>query len=89
MLLIIIPMNKQEDILLTETELLSRRFVDQNFSELREEMKRITIEIINELLGENRYSRNVMKKQIKRSIAKYVKSRTRKEPMIVPILMDI
>ncbi|WP_246187704.1 ribonuclease J [Ornithinibacillus caprae] len=89
MLVIIIPMNKQEEKLLSEPEFISRGFVDQNFSELRKGMHRITIETINELQEANRNSRNVMKKQVKRSIAKYVKERTRKEPMIVPILMDI
>lgn len=89
MLMMIIPMNKQEEKLLTEPEFISSGFTDQRFSELREVMNHMTIEIINELLEENRYSRLVMKKQIKRAIAKYVKEQTRKEPMIVPILMDI
>lgn len=89
LLMIIIPMNKQEEKLLSDPEFVSRGFVDQNFSELRKGMNRITLEIINELHEANRYSWNVMKKQIKRSIAQYVKERTRKEPMIVPILMDI
>ncbi|WP_102275511.1 ribonuclease J [Cytobacillus massiliigabonensis] len=89
MLIIIIPMNKQEEKLLSEPEFISRGFVDQNFSELRTGMKRIALETINELHEANRYSWNVMKKQIKKSIAQYVKEHTRKEPMIVPILMDI
>ncbi|WP_163971843.1 ribonuclease J [Oceanobacillus halotolerans] len=89
MLMIIIPMNKQEEKLLAEPEFISRGFVDQNFTELRKEMNRITVETINELHEANRNSWNVMKKQVKRSIAKYVKDRTKKEPMIVPILMDI
>ncbi|MBP2239850.1 ribonuclease J [Cytobacillus eiseniae] len=89
MLMIIIPMNKQEEKLLAEPEFISRGFVDQNFSELRKEMKQRTMDIINELHEANRYSWNVMKKQIKREIAQFVKEQTRKEPMIVPILMDI
>ncbi|MEC5425235.1 ribonuclease J [Virgibacillus sp. C22-A2] len=89
MLMIIIPMNKQEEKLLLEPEFISRGFVDQSFSELRKGMHQITIETINELHEANRYSWNTMKKQIKRSIAKYVKDRTKKEPMIVPILLDI
>lgn len=89
MLMIIIPMNKQEKKLLSEPEFISRGFVDQNFSELQKGLNRITLETINELHEANRYSFNVMKKQIKRSIAQYVKERTKKEPMIVPILMDI
>lgn len=89
MLIIIIPMNKQEGKLLSEPEIISRGFVDQNFSELRKGMKQMTIETINELHEANRYSWNVIKKQLKRSVAQYVKEDTRKEPMIVPILMDI
>lgn len=89
MLMIIIPMNKEENKVLSEPEFISRGFVDQNFSKLRKEMNRITMEAINELHEANRYSWNTMKKQIKRSIAQYVKERTKKEPMIVPILMDI
>ncbi len=52
-------------------------------------MKQIALQTINELQEANRNSRNVMKKQIKRSIAKYVKERTKKEPMIVPIILEI
>lgn len=89
MLTIIILMNKQEEKLLKDPEFFSRGFIDQDFSVLRNEMNRITMEVINELLQENRLSRNTMKKQIKRSIQQYVKEQTRKEPMIVPILLDI
>ncbi|WP_313804808.1 ribonuclease J [Cytobacillus sp.] len=89
MLIVIIPMNKQEEKLLSDPEFISRGFVDQNFSELRKEMKRIAMDTINELHEANRYSWNVMKKQIKKSIAQYIKEQTRKEPMIVPILVDI
>ncbi|WP_087974899.1 ribonuclease J [Oceanobacillus rekensis] len=89
MLMIIIPMNKQDNKVLNEPEFISRGFVDQNFSDLRKGMNRITMETINELHEANRYSWNAMKKQIKRAIGQYVKERTRKEPMIVPILLDI
>lgn len=89
MLIVIIPMNKQEEKLLSDPEFISRGFVDQNYSELRKEMKRLTMETINELHEANRYSWNVMKKQIKKTIAQYIKEHTRKEPMIVPILVDI
>ncbi len=89
MLLIIIAMNKEENKLLSDPEFISRGFVDQNFSDLRKGMTRITVQTINELHEANRYSWNVMKKQMKRAIAQYVKDHTRKEPMIIPILMEI
>lgn len=89
MLMIILPMSKADAKLLAEPEIISRGFVDNNFSELRKTMNRIIMETIHELHKADRYSWNVKKKQIKRSIAQYVKERTRKEPMIVPILIEI
>lgn len=88
-LMIIIPMNKQEEKVIAEPEIISRGFVDHNFSELRKNMNQITLETIHELHEANRYSWNVMKKQLKRTIAKYIKEHARKEPMIVPILLEI
>ena len=89
MLMIIIPMNKRKDKVLAKPEFISRGFVDQNFSELRKGMNRITMETINRLHDADRYSWNAIKKQVKRSISHYVKEQTKKEPMIVPILMDL
>ncbi|WP_047979735.1 ribonuclease J [Ornithinibacillus contaminans] len=89
MLMIIIPLSKQEDKLLADPEIISRGFVDTNFTELRKGINRITLDTINELHAANRTSWNVLKKQVKRSIGQYVKERTRKEPMIVPILLGI
>ncbi|MCM3742239.1 ribonuclease J [Oceanobacillus luteolus] len=89
LLMIIIPINIQEEKILGEPEFISRGFLDQNFAELRKSMKKIALQTIHELQQANRNSRNAMKKQIKRSIAKYVKERTKKEPMIVPIILEI
>ncbi|WP_339229212.1 ribonuclease J [Oceanobacillus sp. FSL K6-2867] len=89
MLMIVIPMNKQEEKVIAEPEIISRGFVDHNFPELRKNMNQITLETIHDLHEANRYSWNIMKKQLKRAIAKYIKEHTRKEPMIVPILLEI
>ncbi|QHS23729.1 ribonuclease J [Virgibacillus sp. MSP4-1] len=89
MLMAIIPINKHDKKLLSDPEFISRGFVDQNFTELRKEMNRMTKETINELRDTDRGSRNLIKKRVKRTLAKYVKQHTKKEPMIVPILMDI
>lgn len=89
MLMIILPMSKPDGKLLSEPEIFSRGFVDQNFRELRKEMNRLTVDAVNELQAANRTSWNSLKKTIKRSIREYIKGRTRKEPMIVPILIEI
>lgn len=89
MLMIILPMSKTDNKVLAEPEIISRGFVDNNFSELRRGMIRIIMNTIEELHEAERYSWNVKKKQIKRFIQGYIKDRTRKEPMIVPILIEI
>src|SRR5690606_24848988 len=89
MLMIILPMSKPDAKMLAEPEIISRGFVDNKFSDLRKGMIRIINDTIEELHEANRYSWNVKKKQIKRLVAKYIKERTRKEPMIVPILIEI
>lgn len=89
MLVIILPMSKAERELLSEPEIVSRGFVDQQFSEIRKGINEIIIDTINELHEANRYSWNAKKKQIKKLVWKYVKDKTRKEPMIIPILIEI
>ncbi|MEN2767940.1 ribonuclease J [Ornithinibacillus xuwenensis] len=89
MLMIIVPMSKQEEKMLSEPEIISRGFVDNNFSDLRKGMNRIVMETIRELHAANRTSWNVLKKQVKKTIGQYVKDKTKKEPMIVPIFIEI
>ncbi|WP_157037680.1 ribonuclease J [Ornithinibacillus californiensis] len=89
MLMIILTMSKEDTKMLAEPEIISRGFVDNNFSELRNRMIRMIMETIHELHKADRYSWNVKKKQIKRQISQYIKERTRKEPMIIPILIEI
>jgi ribonuclease J len=89
MLMIILPMSKPDPKMLAEPEIISRGFVDNNFSELRKEMINIINNTIEELHAENRYSWNAKKKQIKKLIGQYIKDKTKKRPMIVPILIEI
>ncbi|MFS0671620.1 ribonuclease J [Ornithinibacillus sp. 179-J 7C1 HS] len=89
MLMIILPMSKEDPKMLAEPEVISRGFVDNDFSELRKKMITIISDTVDELHAADRYSWNVKKKQIKRLISQYIKERTRKEPMIVPILIEI
>lgn len=89
MLMIILPMSKENAKMLADPEIISRGFVDNNFSELRKRMIRIIQETVDELHAADRYSWNVKKKLIKRLISQYIKERTKKEPMIVPILIEI
>lgn len=89
MLIIILPMSKAEGKLISEPDTLSRGFLDKDFSELRMDLKRLTTQTVNELQEANRNQWNVLKKQLKKSIREYVYKHTKKNPMIVPILIEI
>jgi ribonuclease J len=89
MLMIVLTMSKAEGKLISEPDTISRGFVDRDFSELRRDVNRLTIKTVNELQEANRKQWNVMKKQIKKSIRQYVYTHTKKNPMIVPILIEI
>nr|WP_281271937.1 ribonuclease J [Oceanobacillus bengalensis] len=89
MLMIILSMSRAEGKLIAQPETISRGFIDNNFSELRTDINQLAIKTVNELQEEKRYSRNRMKKQMKKSIREYIYARTKKEPMIVPIFIEI
>jgi ribonuclease J len=89
MLMVILTMSKYDGKLIADPEVISRGFVDKNFSELRNNINRITIETLNELHESEKYSWNGMKKQIKKAIREFVYGRTKKKPMIVPIFIEI
>jgi ribonuclease J len=89
MVMLILPMSKLEGEMVAEPEIISRGFVDNNFSQLRKEMIRIINDTVEELHEANRYSWNVKKKQIKKLVGQHIKEKTRKRPMIVPILIEI
>lgn len=89
MIMIVLTVSKAEGNLLSEPDVISRGFVDRDFSNIRKDVNRLTIETVNELLEANRNRRNVMKKQIKKAIRQYIYTHTKKNPMIVPILIEI
>lgn len=89
LLMIILPFSKTDKKMLTGPEVISRGFVDSHFSELRKGVNQITTDTIKKLHEAERYSWNAKKKKIKKLVSQYVYERTKKEPMIVPILIEI
>ncbi|HSU79839.1 MAG TPA: ribonuclease J [Candidatus Angelobacter sp.] len=89
MIIIVLTMSKVDGKLMSEPETISRGFLDRDFSELRKDVNRLTAKTVKELKEADRNSWNVIKKHIKKSIQQHVYSKTKKEPMIVPILIEI
>lgn len=89
MLIIVLTMNKTDGNLLSEPETISRGFMDSDFSELRRNINKLTKNTVIELQAENRNHRNVIKREIKKSVQQYVFNKMRRKPMIVPIFIEI
>ncbi|WP_246001215.1 ribonuclease J [Oceanobacillus piezotolerans] len=89
MLMIIVTLSKSDERMLSEPETISRGFIDRDFSGIRKEVNKITIETVNELLLASRTSRNTMKKNIKKAVREYIGAKHKKKPMIVPIIIEI
>lgn len=89
MLIIVLTMSKAEGKLMSDPETFSRGFVDGEFSDIRKDVNQLTKETVSDLQKANRTQRNVIKKQLKKAIQHYIYSKTKREPMIVPLVIEI
>lgn len=87
--MIILPMSSADGKMVTMPEIVSRGFADQQFMELRTDLMTMVMEKVRELHEAQRFSWNVHKKEIKKLARNYIKERTRREPLIVPLLIQI
>ncbi|WEG14636.1 ribonuclease J [Pullulanibacillus sp. KACC 23026] len=89
MVIIVLTMSKGKGKLMSEPETISRGFLDSDFKEIRKDVNQLTAKTVKELLEADRNSRNVIKKQLKKSIRDYIYTKTKKEPMVVPIIVEM
>ncbi|WP_142329210.1 ribonuclease J [Bacillus sp. AFS088145] len=90
MLVIVITINKMERKIISGPDTISRGFVYARDSEsLLKEVNQIVTSSINELLDENKLQWGVMKQNIKRSLGQFLFTKTKRKPMILPIIIEI
>ncbi|WP_420486179.1 ribonuclease J [Gottfriedia acidiceleris] len=90
MLVIVITINKMERKIISGPDTISRGFVYARDSEsLLKEVNQIVTSSINELLDENKLQWGVMKQNIKKSLGKFLFTKTKRKPMILPIIIEI
>lgn len=89
MLIIVLTISKTEGKLMSDPETFSRGFVDGEFSDIRNDVNQLTKKTVSDLQKANRTQRNVIKKQLKKAIQHYIYSKTKREPMIVPLVIEI
>ncbi|WP_141540897.1 ribonuclease J [Bacillus sp. AFS077874] len=90
MVVIVITINKMERKIISGPDTISRGFVYARDSEsLLKEVNQIVTSSINELLDENKLQWGVMKQNIKRSLGQFLFTKTKRKPMILPIIIEI
>ncbi|GGI10073.1 ribonuclease J [Gottfriedia solisilvae] len=90
MLVIVITISKVEKKIISGPDTISRGFVYARDSEsLIREVNKLASDTVNDLLDANTLQWNVMKQNIKRSIGQYLFTKTKRKPMILPIIIEI
>lgn len=90
MLVIVITINKMERKIISGPDTISRGFVYARDSEsLLKEVNQIVTSSVNELLDENKLQWGVMKQNIKKALGQFLFTKTKRKPMILPIIIEI
>jgi ribonuclease J len=90
MLIIVVSMSKESGQLISDPDTISRGFVfERDAEELYKEVNELVISTIKEAKPSTRYRRNDLKHEIRKAAEKLLYTRTRRKPMILPIIIEI
>ena len=86
----VVGVDMQNRTLVSGPEIISRGFVFvREAEELMTELKALTLETMENCLDKGMTSRNAIKDAIARRLSDYLYKKTKREPLIVPILMEL
>lgn len=90
MVLIIINMSKTTGKLIGDVEIISRGFIYVKESEeLIEGAKKLITDTVEEENSSNRNERIALKGKVKKEVSNYLYNKTKRRPMIIPIIMEV
>jgi ribonuclease J len=90
MLVIVISLSKTDGQLISDPETISRGFVYGSDSEaLLKEVSQLVIKTIQKLQGANENQRINLKQHIKKSTETLLYTRTKRRPMILPVIIEL
>jgi ribonuclease J len=90
MLVIVLTMSKTERKMISGPDTISRGFVFvRDSEELLRDVNRLITKTVNDLQEQDRNQWNVIKQNIKKSVGQYLYSKTKRKPMILPIIIEI
>ena len=86
----VVGVDMQNRTIVSGPEIISRGFVFvREAEELMTELKALTLETMENCLDKGMTSRNAIKDTISRRLSDYLYKKTKREPLIVPILMEL
>jgi ribonuclease J len=86
----VVAINAQTGIIAGVPELLARGFVsDEGTADLLVEGARVLASVIDECSVEERADPGLMKERIRIELRKFLKKRTGRRPMVLPVVMEI
>lgn len=90
MLVIVLTLSKTERRIIQGPDTITRGFVYvKNSEDLLKEINRLVKKTVTDLQAENIRQWNVVKQNIKKSVGQYLFTRTKRKPMILPIIIEI
>lgn len=88
LIVIVIPIDETENIQ-DKIEIISRGFVYVRESEkLMDEIKALTVETVKQCISKNNIDRVQIKNAVKENLKYYLFEKTKRDPMILPIIID-
>ncbi|WP_195575213.1 ribonuclease J [Paenibacillus sp. 1001270B_150601_E10] len=89
-LIVVITLSKTESKLISGPDTISRGFVYvRDSEELIEDINQLVVATVNKMLEEHITQWNVMKKTLKDSLGQFLYSRTKRRPIILPIIIEV
>lgn len=89
-LVVVVTLGRGTNKILSGPDIISRGFVYvREAEELLDEANRVVTNTINRLLEENITEWSVMKNNMRDDLGKYLFEKTRRKPMILPIIMEV
>ena len=90
LIIIVAALDIAEGYIISGPDVISRGFVYVRESEeIIYEVRRIAMEILQEFALKNIHEWNVIKNKIKEEVSKHIFNKTRRMPMILPIIMEV
>lgn len=90
MLVIVLTMSKAEKKLISKPDMITRGFVYvRDSEELMREINRLIERTVMDIQATNRSHWGAMKQSLKKTLGEFLFARTRRKPMILPIIIEI